>query len=191
MFKLMDKKIIEILSKFVLLNGPYVCPSSVICPSVNNLLQTTSPKPLGGISPTFTGMILGWSLFKFVQKITFLCRILVAMAKKGKAFKILSKTTGQNNLVQNSPSVALYQSCSNYFDWLKNMVARGRGVVSFSCADTGKTLKIFLSEIKRPRDLIIGMVHNLMDLHQVNLTYAPRANKGSRVFRKTWKKLHV
>ena len=53
------------------------------CPlSVNNLLKTTSPKPLGGLSPNFTGMILGWSYFEFVQTISIPCRILVAMATK-------------------------------------------------------------------------------------------------------------
>ena len=37
------------------------CPSSVI-----NFLQTTS-KPQGGISPNFTGMILGWFPFKVMK----------------------------------------------------------------------------------------------------------------------------
>ena len=45
---------------------------SICLMSVNNLLETTSPpKPLDGLSPNFTEMILGWFPFKVVQKILF------------------------------------------------------------------------------------------------------------------------
>ena len=62
--------------------------------------------------------------FQICSKISILCRILVAMATKRKPLlksscqKLLVRF--QNNLVQ----MALYQNCSNYFDWLKNMTAK-------------------------------------------------------------------
>ena len=42
----------------------------------------------------------------------------------------------------------------------------------------GKTLKIFLSETARPRALIFGMVHYLVDLYQVCSNYGPGAKSG-------------
>ena len=73
--------------------------------SVNNLLSTTSPpKPLNGLSPNSTGMILKWPLFPTCSKNYILCRILVAIATKMKNLKIfLSKPTG--------PWVTLYLRC--------------------------------------------------------------------------------
>ena len=41
-----------------------------------------------------------------------------------------------------------------------------------------KCEKIFLSETTRPRVLIFGMKHHLVDLYQVCLNYIPRAKNG-------------
>ena len=43
-----------------------------------------------------------------------------------------------------------------------------------------KTLKIFMSEITRPRALIFGMKYHLVDLYQVYSNYAPVAKKLPR-----------
>ena len=42
-----------------------------------------------------------------------------------------------------------------------------------------KTTKIFLSETTRPRAVIFGMKHHLVDLYQVCTNYAPGAKNGS------------
>ena len=39
--------------------------------------------------------------------------------------------------------------------------------------------KIFLSETTRPRALIVGMQHHLVDLYKVCLNYAPRVKMAS------------
>ena len=41
-----------------------------------------------------------------------------------------------------------------------------------------KALKKMLSETTRPRALIFGMLHQLVDLHQVYSNYAPGAKNG-------------
>ena len=57
------------------------------------------------------------------------------------------------------------QSCSNYFDWLKNMAARG--VTSFTYVDIWKTLSSFLKlQGVSPWYLIV-------DLYQVCSNYDP------------------
>ena len=53
-----------------------------------------------------------------------------------KTLKIfLSKTTGQISIYfgTNGPWETLYQTCSNYFDWLKNMAAGGLGLFLLFC----------------------------------------------------------
>ena len=47
--------------------------SSSVCPSVHNLQTTSPPKPLIGIWPNFTGLILGWFSFKVVQMVPVHC----------------------------------------------------------------------------------------------------------------------
>ena len=42
----------------------------------------------------------------------------------------------------------------------------------------GKTLKMFLAETARPRALIFGMVHYLVDLYQVCSNYGPGAKSS-------------
>ena len=42
----------------------------------------------------------------------------------------------------------------------------------------GKHEQIFLSETSRPRALVFGMLHHLLDLYQVYSNYAPEAKNG-------------
>ena len=58
----------------------------VVCPSVNNFLQMTSPtKPMDRFQNNFTGMVLRWSSFKVVQRIKFQVELwLLRHQKRGK-----------------------------------------------------------------------------------------------------------
>ena len=96
----------------------------------NILLYTTSPKPLGGLSSNFTGMILKWSPFKGVQRIPFHAEFLLPWQPKEKNLKnLLFKNYWSDfNIMWYRWSLAMGdQSCSNYFDWMKNKAARGCG----------------------------------------------------------------
>ena len=65
----------------------------------------------------------------------------------------------------------LYQVCSNYNPGAKNDPAPGH--MLYIDLYREKHEKIFWSEITRPRALIFGMKHHLVDLYQVCSNYSP------------------
>ena len=72
--------------------------------------------------------------------------------------------------------VDLYQVCSNCAPGAK--IDPSLGVTCFTQAYIGKNMeKIFLSETIRPRALIFGMQHDLVDLYQVCSNYTPLGPK--------------
>ena len=100
---------------------------SVCRPSVNHSLKITSPKPLGGISPNFTGINLCGSLFKLFKYF----QSMQNSGCHGNQNEKLKKSSCQkvpdwfkNNFAQKA-LWTLYQDCSNYIDPLKNMAVRG------------------------------------------------------------------
>ena len=103
-------------------------------PSTN--LQTAPPKPLIGIWPYFTGMILGWSSFKVVQMVPVHC---ISRSQELKIYLLikLQKSSCQkpmNQIQYNFAEMFLWwsstQDCSSRLDLSKNTAAMGRGLFS-------------------------------------------------------------
>ena len=85
---------------------------------------------------------------------------------------ISSKTTGWNltKLCMNDPYMALFINCSN-------SISRSHRL-KIDLHDAKIKKKTFFSEITRPRALISGMQHHLVDLYQVSSNYLPVAKNG-------------
>ena len=102
------------------------CPSSVVS---QQFALTTSPKPLGGLSANFTGMILRWSPFKVVQRTPFQVELLLPWQPKGKTWK--------NILVKNYRSDFIiiwyrWSLCDPLLFWLVEKTWPPGAVASFS-----------------------------------------------------------
>ena len=70
----------------------------------------------------------------------------------------------------------LYQVCSNFAPGAKNGPPPGH--MFYIGLNRGKHEKLFLSETTRPRALIFGMKHHLVNLYQVCSNYIPWAKNG-------------
>ena len=75
--------------------------------------------------------------------------------------------------------VDLYKVSSNYVRGAKNGPSPPQVSYVLLRLIWGKHEKIFLSETLRPRALIFGMQHHLVDLYQVYSNYDPGAKNGS------------
>ena len=100
-------------------------------------LQTTSPKPLIGLWPNFTGMILGWSSFKVAQMVPVHC------TSRSQELKIDFLTENLKNLLVRNHwtdfNIIFRQTCSfgdplqrlfKPFLFVKKQGCQGAGLIS-------------------------------------------------------------
>ena len=84
--------------------------SAISLSTINN----TPPKQLGGITPNFTGMILGRSPLEVVQRFPFW----LPWQLKRKTFKnlLVKNYWADLKFCTKGPWVTLYQDCTSYID---------------------------------------------------------------------------